>query len=91
MAKAQYRGKQRPRASGTRPSRGRDSASNGTLSRKRQAELHAERARRKTDQRRKDAAGGVSGSVAERAGDWTLDGLDHSFMERQKAPARHGP
>jgi 1-acyl-sn-glycerol-3-phosphate acyltransferase len=59
-------------------------SSNGAVSRERQAERHAEKAREKADKRREDAAGGVSGWVAERAGDWTLEGLDETFMDRQK-------
>ncbi len=35
-------------------------------------------------QARRDDAEGAAGWVAERAGEWTLDGTDHSFMERQK-------
>lgn len=36
------------------------------------------------DRRRKEAAGGASGWIAERAGGWALDGLDETWMERQK-------
>jgi len=49
-----------------------------------QAERYAEQAAKKADARRMEASGGASGWVAERAGDWTLDGLDTDFMERQK-------
>ena len=49
-----------------------------------QAERYAKQAKKKADARREEAAGGASGWVAERAGDWTLDGLDVDFMERQK-------
>jgi 1-acyl-sn-glycerol-3-phosphate acyltransferase len=55
-----------------------------TTTQRRQAERYAEDARKKADARRKDAEGGVSGWVAGRAGDWTLQGLDTTFMERQK-------
>jgi 1-acyl-sn-glycerol-3-phosphate acyltransferase len=48
-----------------------------------QAERHAAQARKKADEKRKKADG-ASGWVAERAGDWNLDGLDNDFMERQK-------
>jgi 1-acyl-sn-glycerol-3-phosphate acyltransferase len=48
-----------------------------------QAERHAERAREKAEQRREDASG-AAGWVAERAGKWSLDGVDDAFMERQK-------
>jgi len=48
-----------------------------------QAERHAEQARQKVEKRREDASG-AAGWVAERAGDWSLDGVDYDFMERQK-------
>ncbi|MEA2293529.1 MAG: hypothetical protein QOE86_1168, partial [Solirubrobacteraceae bacterium] len=47
------------------------------------AERHAQAAREKTDARR-EAATGAAGWIAERAGDWTLDGPDNGFMEKQK-------
>lgn len=49
-----------------------------------QAEEHAEAAREKMDAKRVQAAGGVSGWVAERAGDWSLEGMDEASMQRQK-------
>src|SRR3954447_4831976 len=48
-----------------------------------QAERHAAQAREKAEQRRDDASG-AAGWVAERAGQWSLDGVDDAFMERQK-------
>ncbi len=57
-------------------------ASNGR-SRQTQAEQHAEAAKRKVDKRR-EAQSGVSGWVSDRAGEWSLDGPDWQFMERQK-------
>jgi 1-acyl-sn-glycerol-3-phosphate acyltransferase len=48
-----------------------------------QAERHAEQARRKVDERREEQSG-VAGWVADRAGEWSLDGPDWSLMERQK-------
>jgi 1-acyl-sn-glycerol-3-phosphate acyltransferase len=45
---------------------------------------HAAQARKKADKRRKEAAGGVSGWVAERAGDWSLDDWDPTWIDRQK-------
>src|SRR3954467_7757721 len=48
-----------------------------------QAERHADQARQKAEQRREDASG-AAGWVAERAGKWSLDGVDDAFMERQK-------
>ncbi|HEY8771311.1 MAG TPA: lysophospholipid acyltransferase family protein [Thermoleophilaceae bacterium] len=49
-----------------------------------QAKRNARAAKKKTDERREQAAGGVSGWVAERAGDWDLKGQDLKFMELQK-------
>jgi 1-acyl-sn-glycerol-3-phosphate acyltransferase len=51
--------------------------------RPRQAERHAGEMRAKVDARRAKQTG-AAGWVAERAGEWSLDGLDSSFMERQK-------
>jgi 1-acyl-sn-glycerol-3-phosphate acyltransferase len=48
-----------------------------------QRERFARQARRKTE-RRRDQADGAAGWVAERAGEWSLDGPDTTFMERQK-------
>jgi 1-acyl-sn-glycerol-3-phosphate acyltransferase len=45
---------------------------------------HAAQSRKKADKRRKEAAGGVSGWVAERAGDWSLDDWDPTWIDRQK-------
>jgi 1-acyl-sn-glycerol-3-phosphate acyltransferase len=53
--------------------------SNGTV----QAERHAEEARAKADERRSKASG-ASGWVADRAGQWSLDGPDEGFMRWQK-------
>jgi 1-acyl-sn-glycerol-3-phosphate acyltransferase len=50
----------------------------------RQAEEYAEQARRRAEERRKKAQGGVSGWVAERAGQWDLHGLDDEVMQKQK-------
>lgn len=83
MARTQNGAKRTGSRSGEASRRTR-TASNGGDARKGQAEQHAERARKKADKRREDASGGASGWVAERAGDWTLDGLDDTFMERQK-------
>jgi 1-acyl-sn-glycerol-3-phosphate acyltransferase len=52
-------------------------------SRERQASRHAEQAKRKVADRRADQSG-VSGWVAERASDWSLDGPDWEFFELQK-------
>jgi 1-acyl-sn-glycerol-3-phosphate acyltransferase len=49
-----------------------------------QASRHAEAARAKMDAKRKDAGGGVSGWMAERAGEWDLAGQDEDTMQRQK-------
>jgi 1-acyl-sn-glycerol-3-phosphate acyltransferase len=48
-----------------------------------QAQRHAEQAKRKVQQRREDESG-ITGWVADRASQWTLDGPDWDFMERQK-------
>jgi 1-acyl-sn-glycerol-3-phosphate acyltransferase len=72
----------RTKRSSTGANRRNGSGSNGARP-KRQAERNATQAKKKMDARREQASG-ASGWVAERAGDWTLDGLDSSFMERQK-------
>ena len=48
-----------------------------------QRERHAAGRARKIDARREDATG-AAGWIAERAGDWSLEGADDTFMERQK-------
>ena len=48
-----------------------------------QAQRQAERARRKIDEKREKASG-AAGWVADRAGQWSLDGPDAAFIERQK-------
>jgi 1-acyl-sn-glycerol-3-phosphate acyltransferase len=48
-----------------------------------QRERNAAQAREKMDARREDAEG-AAGWVAERAGAWDLEGVDDTFMERQK-------
>jgi len=48
-----------------------------------QAERHAEQARRKMAKRR-EAQSGVAGWVSDRASEWSLDGPDWAFLERQK-------
>ena len=48
-----------------------------------QAERHADAAARKADQRRSKQSG-VSGVVANRAGQWSLEGRDWDFLELQK-------
>jgi 1-acyl-sn-glycerol-3-phosphate acyltransferase len=48
-----------------------------------QAQRHAEQARRKVEERR-DRQSGVAGWVSDRASQWTLDGPDWRFIERQK-------
>jgi 1-acyl-sn-glycerol-3-phosphate acyltransferase len=55
-------------------------SSNGHRS---QAEQAAERARKKTDERR-EQADGAAGWIADRAGQWDLEGFDHGFMHKQK-------
>jgi 1-acyl-sn-glycerol-3-phosphate acyltransferase len=48
-----------------------------------QAERHAEAASRKASERR-ERQSGAAGWVADRAGQWSLDGPDWGFIERQK-------
>ena len=48
-----------------------------------QAEQQAKRAKKKADERR-EQADGVGAWVADRAGQWSLDGPDHGFMHAQK-------
>jgi 1-acyl-sn-glycerol-3-phosphate acyltransferase len=49
-----------------------------------QAQRHAEQARMAMEKRREGTAGGLSGLVAERAGEWDLAGQDETTMQRQK-------
>jgi 1-acyl-sn-glycerol-3-phosphate acyltransferase len=48
-----------------------------------QRERYAAQAREQMEARREDA-GGAAGWVAERAGQWDLEGVDDTFMDRQK-------
>jgi 1-acyl-sn-glycerol-3-phosphate acyltransferase len=48
-----------------------------------QAQRHAEQAQKRAQDARAKQSG-VSGWVAERAGQWSLEGPDYDFMERQK-------
>jgi 1-acyl-sn-glycerol-3-phosphate acyltransferase len=67
----------------TRRERRNRTAAEPNGGRQTQAEQHAEAAREKVDRRRAKQSGAAAW-VAERAGQWTLDGLDSEFMERQK-------
>ncbi|OBG71570.1 glycerol acyltransferase [Mycobacterium sp. E1214] len=49
-----------------------------------QAQRNAEKARAKMEDRRKAQSGGVSGWVAERAGQWDLRGQNEATLQRQK-------
>src|SRR5258708_6508558 len=49
-----------------------------------QAQRHAEQARAAMEDRRGKQEGGISGWVAERAGEWDLDGQDETMLQRQK-------
>jgi 1-acyl-sn-glycerol-3-phosphate acyltransferase len=49
-----------------------------------QAERHAAQAAERMEKRREQAAGGLSGAVSDRAGQWSLDGPDQAAMEIQK-------
>jgi 1-acyl-sn-glycerol-3-phosphate acyltransferase len=50
---------------------------------RRQAERQAEQARKKAEERQAKQSG-LAGAVADRASQWTLDGPDWAFFERQK-------
>src|SRR5256714_8316654 len=64
-------------------SRAQSSRRNGAKSRKTQAERHAEQARKKIDERREQASG-VTGWIADRAGDWSIDEQDPRFVKAQQ-------
>jgi 1-acyl-sn-glycerol-3-phosphate acyltransferase len=49
-----------------------------------QAQDHAERARDSMEDQRDGKAGGISGWIAERAGEWDLSGTDETALQRQK-------
>ncbi|HWF30883.1 MAG TPA: lysophospholipid acyltransferase family protein [Mycobacterium sp.] len=49
-----------------------------------QAQQHAEQARATMEDKRTDQDGGLSGWVAERAGEWDLSGQDETTLQRQK-------
>jgi 1-acyl-sn-glycerol-3-phosphate acyltransferase len=49
-----------------------------------QAQQHAEDARTRMQERRSGQDGGLSGWVAQRAGEWDLGGQDETSMQRQK-------
>src|SRR3954465_14324411 len=59
------------------------SQSNRKPTRKQQADRFAKQAAKKVDERRESATG-AAGWVADRAGQWSLDGLDPRFMDLQK-------
>jgi 1-acyl-sn-glycerol-3-phosphate acyltransferase len=56
---------------------------NGGRPRQKQADEHAEAARKKIQEKREKQSG-AAGWVADRASKWTLDGPDWEFFERQK-------
>jgi 1-acyl-sn-glycerol-3-phosphate acyltransferase len=49
-----------------------------------QAQRHAEQARATMEEKRSDRDGGLSGWIAERAGEWDLSGQDETTLQRQK-------
>jgi 1-acyl-sn-glycerol-3-phosphate acyltransferase len=49
-----------------------------------QARQHADAAREAAEEKRSAAGDGLAGWVAERAGEWNLDGQDEATMQRQK-------
>ncbi|HEX3563151.1 MAG TPA: lysophospholipid acyltransferase family protein [Solirubrobacterales bacterium] len=54
-----------------------------TEARDRQRQRHAEHAKRKVQQRREKQSG-AAGWIADRAGEWSLEGPDWDFMEQQR-------
>ena len=58
-------------------------AESRTADRSSQRRRHASRARERVDERREEQTG-AAGWVAQRAGDWSLEGPDWDLMERQK-------
>src|SRR4051812_44636202 len=74
MAASKSKSKSRPKSA---PTSRRSNASNGAR------DKHAAQARKKADARREKASG-AAGWVAERAGKWSLDDWDPSFIELQK-------
>ncbi|MGC2653325.1 MAG: lysophospholipid acyltransferase family protein [Mycobacterium sp.] len=56
----------------------------GSTERGEQADRYAEQARAAADRRREEHAGGISGWVAQRAGQWDLSGQDQAAMQRAK-------
>jgi 1-acyl-sn-glycerol-3-phosphate acyltransferase len=84
MADGQTREARTGRSTGTSRSRARDEGSSNDGSRQQQAERSAEQARQKVDAQREKASG-AAGWVADRAGQWSLEGYDQSsVMEKQK-------
>jgi 1-acyl-sn-glycerol-3-phosphate acyltransferase len=51
---------------------------------RKQAQRHAEQAQAAMEDKRSDQNGGLSGWVAERAGEWDLSGQDETTLQRQK-------
>jgi 1-acyl-sn-glycerol-3-phosphate acyltransferase len=84
MARAQSSNRQRSNGRTDRARQRGDRARGGNGRPERQAQRYARQAAKKADERRKKAAGGASGWVAQRAGEWTLDGPDTEWMDRQK-------
>jgi 1-acyl-sn-glycerol-3-phosphate acyltransferase len=84
MAKTQSRDAKPSNGSAQSRQQGSATAKSGNHRPASQAERYAQKAKRKADRRREKASGGASGWVAERAGNWTLEGLDTTFMDRQK-------
>jgi 1-acyl-sn-glycerol-3-phosphate acyltransferase len=84
MANAQETRARRSTASRSTRSNGSGNASAATArGSEAQAKRHAQEAKRKVDERREKLSG-AAGWVAGRAGQWSIDGPDTGFMERQK-------
>ncbi len=62
---------------------GKSGATKAKTKAKPKAKAHADRMKEKVDERR-GAADGLAGTIADRAGDWSLDARDPSWMDKQK-------
>jgi 1-acyl-sn-glycerol-3-phosphate acyltransferase len=83
MDELQERRQSRNHSNGRDGRSGERAARAGGRDRAGQAERHAEAAKRKVSERREKQSG-AAGWVADRAGQWSLDGPDWQFIERQK-------
>ena len=73
----------KPKPAAKKPTRKGSAAAKPKPTRQQQADTYAEAAREKTDARREEATG-LAGTIADRAGEWSLDVQSSELMERQK-------